>query len=58
MACTSCGKPKQFKEVKVTSTYTPQAGQATKFTDVILSFNVEKKPNNVSGQDKPNNSGA
>lgn len=51
MGCSSCGKPKTFNKVKVTSTYTPKPNEQTKFADVILSFTIEKE-SNVSGQNK------
>lgn len=57
MACSACNKRKEFKDVKVTTTYTPKVGQPTKFTDVIMSFSVEKKPN-VSGENKQDNTGS
>ena len=47
-----CGKPKDANRVKLTSTYLPKTGKQTKFTDVIMSFSIEKKTNDVSGTDK------
>lgn len=53
MGCSSCGKPKTFGKVKVTSSYNPKPNTATKFTDVIMNFTIEKE-SNVSRQDKKN----
>ena len=52
MACSSCGKPRDTNKVKLTSTYLPKSGKQTKFADVIMSFSIEKKTNDVSGTDK------
>jgi hypothetical protein len=53
MGCSSCGKPKAFNKVKVTSSYTPKPNEVTKMTDVFLNLTIEKE-SNVSRQNKKN----
>jgi hypothetical protein len=51
MGCSACGKPKQTSNVKITSTFSPKVNNPVKMTDVLMSFSVEKKPNNdISGK--------
>ena len=51
MACSSCGQTVNTNSVKLSSEYVPQSGKETKMTDVILSFSIEKKKNDVPTED-------
>lgn len=50
--CSSCGKTVDTNTVKVNSTYTPQTNKQTKISDVIMSYTIEKKPNDTQTTDR------